>query len=64
MRTLWQPNAQMTRTKKLRSSALLASQYGSNPVAVAHFAWRSSLSLKPSRKIPEFDFVFHANVCD
>jgi hypothetical protein len=33
-------------------------------VTVAHFARRSAGSLKPFRKIPEFDFVFHADVCN
>jgi hypothetical protein len=39
-------------------------EYRSNPVTVAHFARRSAGSLKPFRKIHEFDFVFHADVCN
>jgi hypothetical protein len=39
-------------------------EYRSNPATVAHFARRSAGSLKPFRKIHEFDFVFHADVCN
>jgi hypothetical protein len=37
---------------------------GSNPVTIAHFARRTTFPIKPSRKIPEFDFMFNSNVCD